>query len=58
MNVQLATIVRNIEPSSQTYQQTYSQASKFASENRDLEGFPELQSQHWASTNAWHLFSS
>ena len=32
MNVQLATIVRNIEPSSKTYQQTYSQASKFASE--------------------------
>jgi peptidyl-prolyl cis-trans isomerase D len=39
MNVQLATIVRNIEPSSQTYQQTYSQASKFASENRDLKAF-------------------
>ncbi|MCK9640066.1 MAG: peptidylprolyl isomerase, partial [Prolixibacteraceae bacterium] len=33
------TIVRNIEPSSQTYQQTYSQASKFASENRDLKAF-------------------
>ncbi|MEI7830699.1 MAG: peptidylprolyl isomerase [Prolixibacteraceae bacterium] len=39
LNVQLATIVRNIEPSSQTYQQTYSQASKFASENRDLKAF-------------------
>jgi peptidyl-prolyl cis-trans isomerase D len=38
-NVQLATIVRNIEPSSQTYQQTYSQASKFAAENRDLKTF-------------------
>ena len=35
-NVQLATIVRNIEPSSQTYQQTYSVASKFAAENRDI----------------------
>lgn len=39
LNVQLATIVRNIEPSSQTYQQTYSQASKFAAENRDLKAF-------------------
>ncbi len=38
-NVQLATIVRNIEPSSQTYQQTYSGASKFAAENRDLATF-------------------
>jgi len=38
-NVQLATIVRNIEPSSQTYQQTYSLASKFAAENRDLKAF-------------------
>ncbi|HWS01642.1 MAG TPA: peptidylprolyl isomerase, partial [Prolixibacteraceae bacterium] len=38
-NVQLATIVRNIEPSSQTYQQTYSVASKFVSENRDLKAF-------------------
>ena len=38
-NVQLATIVRNIEPSSQTYQQTYSAASKFAAENRDLKAF-------------------
>ena len=39
LNVQLATIVRNIEPSSQTYQQTYSVASKFAAENRDLKSF-------------------
>ena len=39
LNVQLATIVRNIEPSSQTYQQTYSTASKFAAENRDLKAF-------------------
>lgn len=39
LNVQLATIVRNIEPSSQTYQQIYSQASKFAAENRDLKAF-------------------
>lgn len=38
-NVQLATIVRNIEPSSQTYQQTYSLASKFAAENRDMKAF-------------------
>ncbi|MEI7420942.1 MAG: SurA N-terminal domain-containing protein [Prolixibacteraceae bacterium] len=38
-NVQLATIVRNIEPSSQTYQQTYSLASKFAAENRDIKAF-------------------
>ena len=38
-NVQFATIVRNIEPSSQTYQQTYSAASKFAAENRDLKTF-------------------
>ncbi len=38
-NVQLATIVRNIEPSSQTYQQTYSIASKFAAENRDIKAF-------------------
>jgi len=39
LNVQLATIVRNIEPSSQTYQQTYSLASKFAAENRDIKAF-------------------
>jgi peptidyl-prolyl cis-trans isomerase D len=39
LNVQLATIVRNIEPSSQTYQQTYSLASKFAAENRDMKAF-------------------
>lgn len=38
-NVQLATIVRNIEPSSQTYQQTYAAASKFAAENRDMKAF-------------------
>lgn len=38
-NVQLATIVRNIEPSSQTYQQTYASASKFAAENGDLKKF-------------------
>ncbi|HEY5511082.1 MAG TPA: SurA N-terminal domain-containing protein [Prolixibacteraceae bacterium] len=40
-NVQLATIVRNIEPSSQTYQQTYSLASKFAAENLDIKAFRE-----------------
>ncbi len=38
-NVQLATIVRNIEPSSQTYQQTYAAASKFAAENAELKAF-------------------
>jgi peptidyl-prolyl cis-trans isomerase D len=38
-NVQLAVINRVIEPSSQTYQSTYSAASKFASENQDLKKF-------------------
>ena len=38
-NVQLAVINRVIEPSSQTYQATYSAASKFASENQDLKKF-------------------
>lgn len=38
-NVQLATITRNIEPSSQTYQATYTAASKFASENQDQKKF-------------------
>ena len=38
-NVQLATIDRIIEPSSQTYQNTYSTASKFASSNQDQKKF-------------------
>lgn len=38
-NVQLAVINRVIEPSSQTYQATYSAASKFASENQDQKKF-------------------
>ena len=40
-NVQLATIDRLIEPSSQTYQTTYSNASKFASTNQDIKKFNE-----------------
>ena len=38
-NVQLAIIDRIITPSSQTYQATYSQASKFVSENQDEKKF-------------------
>jgi len=38
-NVQLAVINRLIEPSSQTYQATYTTASKFASENQDAKKF-------------------
>jgi len=38
-NVQLAIINRIIEPSSQTYQATYTAASKFASENQDIKKF-------------------
>ena len=38
-NVQLATIDRIIEPSSQTYQATYTLASKFASSNQDPKKF-------------------
>ncbi len=38
-NVQLAVIERKIEPSSQTIQATYAQASKFASENQDAKAF-------------------
>ncbi|MEI7523619.1 MAG: SurA N-terminal domain-containing protein [Mariniphaga sp.] len=40
-NVQLAIIDRVIEPSSQTYQATYTQASKFASSNQDLKKFSD-----------------
>jgi peptidyl-prolyl cis-trans isomerase D len=38
-NVQLAIIDRNITPSSQTYQATYTQASKFVSSNPDEKKF-------------------
>jgi len=38
-NVQLAIIDRVIEPSSQTYQATYTKASKFASENQESKKF-------------------
>jgi len=38
-NVQLAIIVRNIAPSSQTYQATYTLASKFVSENQNEKKF-------------------
>ena len=38
-NVQLAIINRIIEPSSQTYQTTYTAASKFASQNQDIKKF-------------------
>jgi len=38
-NVQLATISRKIEPSSQTYQNVYSKASKFAGENQTEDAF-------------------
>ena len=40
-NVQLAIIDRVIAPSSQTYQATYTQASKFVSENQDAKKFNE-----------------
>jgi peptidyl-prolyl cis-trans isomerase D len=39
--VQLAIIDRVIEPSSQTYQATYTSASKFADKNRDIKKFNE-----------------
>lgn len=35
----VATLVRNVQPSTRTYQDTYAQASKFASENTDAEKF-------------------
>ena len=38
-HVRLATLSRNIEPSTQTYQNVYAQASKFVSENQDYESF-------------------
>lgn len=39
--VRLATLVRNIEPSTKTYQAVYAQASKFASNNTDYKSFNE-----------------
>jgi peptidyl-prolyl cis-trans isomerase D len=41
-NVQLGIITRAITPSSQTYQATYTQASKFVSNNPDFKKFNEL----------------
>jgi hypothetical protein len=40
--VQLGIITRAITPSSQTYQATYTQASKFVSNNPDVKKFNEL----------------
>lgn len=57
-NVQLATIVRNIEPSSQTYQQTYSSASKFAAENRDLKAFRETVTKQGLDKRLANLFEA
>ena len=37
--VQVANLVRNVVPSTQTYQNTYAQASKFAGENTTMEEF-------------------
>lgn len=37
--VRLATLVRDIEPSTQTYQAVYAKASKFAADNQDLASF-------------------
>ncbi len=37
--VQVAFLVRKVQPSTQTYQDTYAQASKFAGENTDREEF-------------------
>ena len=39
--VQIANLVRMVEPSTKTYQDTYAQASKFAGENRSGEEFQE-----------------
>ena len=57
-NVQLATIVRNIEPSSQTYQQTYSSASKFAAENRDIKAFRETVIKQGLDKRLANLFEA
>ena len=39
--VRLATLTRNIEPSNQTYQKVYAQASKFAGENQSGDAFDQ-----------------
>ena len=39
--VQVATLVRRIEPSSETYQNVYSRASKFAGQNQTYEDFEQ-----------------
>jgi peptidyl-prolyl cis-trans isomerase D len=39
--VQVATLVRRIEPSSETYQKVYSKASKFAGQNQSYEAFEQ-----------------
>ncbi|MGQ7870484.1 peptidylprolyl isomerase [Sunxiuqinia sp. sy24] len=39
--VRLATLSRTIEPSTQTYQNVYAQASKFVSENQDYKSFTD-----------------
>lgn len=39
--VRLATLVRNVEPSTQTYQNVYAKASKFVAENQGYESFNE-----------------
>ncbi|MBS3807596.1 MAG: SurA N-terminal domain-containing protein [Bacteroidales bacterium] len=39
--VQVATLVRRIEPSSKTYQNVYSEASKFAGQNQTYDDFQE-----------------
>jgi peptidyl-prolyl cis-trans isomerase D len=39
--VQVATLARKLEPSSQTYQQIYSEASRFAGQNNDYQEFTE-----------------
>ncbi len=38
-HVRFATLSRNVEPSTQTYQNVYAKASKFVSENQDYESF-------------------
>ena len=39
--VRLATLARTIEPSTQTYQNVYAQASRFVSDNQDYKSFTE-----------------
>ncbi len=43
--VRLAVLARNVEPSTQTYQAVYAQASKFASENQSGEAFETAVSE-------------